>query len=524
MEGKKEASVTTTVDSEEQSHSAHSSPRKITAEQCPYPLDIIVRKIHTVVANRNSDDDDSDEDQTAKEVNHALQMQGFNVVDRANGGDCEIIDSSPGGQDNGAVQQEKDTTTTVKGRFKKGHRRAYSMPNAGRDKAVLVVADDTVQQEGSHRRHVVRYRLHPYKPTDEANAAINQFIETTNFDDLGNFDDDELEMDIDEEEMINMEGVGAAHSRTRSVLRKFWEAKWKAQHFEFLPEWLQDNEFLRSGHRPPLPSFGSCFKSVFAVHTETGNIWTHMYGCIAFIGVAIFFLTRPSSQIDWRDKIVFSTFFLGAISCLGLSCTFHTVQCHSERVGQIFSKLDYSGITLLIVGSFIPWIYYAFYCRALPMFIYMSMVGILGIAALIVSLWDKFAEPKFRPVRAIVFVAMGLSSIFPVVHMVIVDGFEIMIKYKSFHWLAIMGAFYLMGAAIYAFRFPERCFPGKCDIWFHSHQIFHMFVIIAAFVHFHGICEIAVNRLQGASCSEELIAQHGSDRSSNFLDEYFRPY
>lgn len=53
-----------------------------TAEQCPYPLDIIVRKIHTVVANRNSDDDDSDEDQTAKEVNHALQMQGFNVVDR----------------------------------------------------------------------------------------------------------------------------------------------------------------------------------------------------------------------------------------------------------------------------------------------------------------------------------------------------------------------------------------------------------------------------------------------------------
>lgn len=29
MEGKKEASVTTTVDSEEQSHSAHSSPRKM---------------------------------------------------------------------------------------------------------------------------------------------------------------------------------------------------------------------------------------------------------------------------------------------------------------------------------------------------------------------------------------------------------------------------------------------------------------------------------------------------------------
>lgn len=40
------------------------------------------------------------------------------------------------------------------------------------------------------------------------------------------------------------------------------------------------------------------------------------------------------------------------------------------------------------------------------------MVCILGLAALIVSLWDKFATPTFRPLRAGVFVAMGLSSKF----------------------------------------------------------------------------------------------------------------
>lgn len=67
---------------------------------------------------------------------------------------------------------------------------------------------------------------------------------------------------------------------------------------------------------------------------------------------------------------------------------------------------------MLIVGSFVPFIYYGFYCRTLPMVIYTSMIIILGVAALIVSLWDKFAEPKFRPVRATVFVAMGLSSRF----------------------------------------------------------------------------------------------------------------
>lgn len=59
-------------------------------------------------------------------------------------------------------------------------------------------------------------------------------------------------------------------------------------------------------------------------------------------------------------------------------------------------RLDYAGITLLIVGSFIPWLYYAFYCRALHMAIYITMISVLGVLAMIVSLWDKFAEPSYR--------------------------------------------------------------------------------------------------------------------------------
>ena len=51
---------------------------------------------------------------------------------------------------------------------------------------------------------------------------------------------------------------------------------WKACHFEKLPHWLKDNEHLHFGHRPELRSFAECFKSVFRIHTETGNIWTHL--------------------------------------------------------------------------------------------------------------------------------------------------------------------------------------------------------------------------------------------------------
>ena len=47
---------------------------------------------------------------------------------------------------------------------------------------------------------------------------------------------------------------------------------------ESLPEWMKDNDFIVHGHRQPMPSFRHCFRTIFHVHTETGNIWTHLFG------------------------------------------------------------------------------------------------------------------------------------------------------------------------------------------------------------------------------------------------------
>ena len=43
-----------------------------------------------------------------------------------------------------------------------------------------------------------------------------------------------------------------------------------------LPEWLRGNGFLSHFHRPPTPSFKSCFKRIFKIHSETVNIWNHL--------------------------------------------------------------------------------------------------------------------------------------------------------------------------------------------------------------------------------------------------------
>lgn len=57
-----------------------------------------------------------------------------------------------------------------------------------------------------------------------------------------------------------------------------WEGRWRVIPYDVLPDWLKDNDYLLHGHRPPMPSFRACFKSIFRIHTETGNIWTHLLG------------------------------------------------------------------------------------------------------------------------------------------------------------------------------------------------------------------------------------------------------
>ena len=52
-----------------------------------------------------------------------------------------------------------------------------------------------------------------------------------------------------------------------TVWHKF--QSWKVVGFTTLPQWLQDNDFLRKGHRPPLPSFR--YMNLYSVYRKTGH-------------------------------------------------------------------------------------------------------------------------------------------------------------------------------------------------------------------------------------------------------------
>ena len=98
------------------------------------------------------------------------------------------------------------------------------------------------------------------------------------------------------------------------------------------------------------------------------------------------------------------------------------------------------------------------------------------------------------------FVAMGLSAVFPVLHGVSLYGVQQMRQSIGLSWLVLQGALYIIGAGLYAVsgnacvtsltaflvanvmqaRIPERLEPGKFDVWGSSHQIFHILILLAA--------------------------------------------
>lgn len=82
---------------------------------------------------------------------------------------------------------------------------------------------------------------------------------------------------------------------------------------------------------------------------------------------------------------------------------------------------------------------------------------------------------------------MGLSAVFPVLHAQRLYGFSQLRETIGLDWVLLQGLLYIVGAAIYAARFPERLRPGTFDIWGSSHQIFHVLVVLAAMSHLVGL-------------------------------------
>ena len=57
-----------------------------------------------------------------------------------------------------------------------------------------------------------------------------------------------------------------------------------------LDEFIRDNEHLRTGYRIFFHTYDLCARSLFMVHNETINVWSHLIGSLIFVAMGFYVL------------------------------------------------------------------------------------------------------------------------------------------------------------------------------------------------------------------------------------------
>jgi adiponectin receptor len=195
-----------------------------------------------------------------------------------------------------------------------------------------------------------------------------------------------------------------------------------------IPEWMTDNKYILGSYRAGY-TLKMCLRSIFSWHNETMNVWTHLLGLIFFAGFGASLFVRVLEP-------VFSHFL-------------------------------------------------AFACEPELKWMYLSMICVLGSVGLIGPFYGFWTTPEFHMWKMLVYTCMVGSGVFPIIHVNFIMPASSSAPFAI--GLALEIFLYFSGMIIYILKAPERWFPGRFDCWLHSHQIWHVFVLMAALVHFFTI-------------------------------------
>jgi predicted membrane channel-forming protein YqfA (hemolysin III family) len=246
-------------------------------------------------------------------------------------------------------------------------------------------------------------------------------------------------------------------------------------------------------------------------------------------------------------------YLVSATTCLGLSAVYHCFGTAMSRdMHDLFARLDFAGITTLILGSGFAVIYYTFYCRPVLQQRYLTLFTMLGVPKMIACTTRWYAAPCREKLRVFNFLAFGFSGSFMVLHGMYLE----LAPFSSFSsasarlpqlwqpdlgviggagdasgitsdihssarivlpasvdlletaaheaqaeaWSLLarvlaMAAAYLSGTMFFVTHLPESRWPGRFDNCCASHQVWHVCVMVAAYILWTGLRDYAAWRI-----------------------------
>ncbi|XP_063157136.1 progestin and adipoQ receptor family member 4 [Candoia aspera] len=234
------------------------------------------------------------------------------------------------------------------------------------------------------------------------------------------------------------------------------------------PPHLQFNRFVLTGYRP-VSSGSGCLRSLFYLHNELGNIYTHGIPLLGFLFVLP--LTIPWARLSesWLGIV----HYLACIFPQLGSVLYHLFMNHEggPAVYHTLLTLDMCGVCMVNTLGALPIIYCTLACSSLP-----RTIALLAYTGL--SSYGIFcavtARSSVRRLRAFAWQAVFRFFFFYLRWVGLGTG-----NPTSLRSYLIMDGLAFLGGVINISRVPERWKPGCFDYWFNSHQIMHVLVVVS---------------------------------------------
>ncbi|KAH7063492.1 hemolysin-III related-domain-containing protein [Macrophomina phaseolina] len=261
-------------------------------------------------------------------------------------------------------------------------------------------------------------------------------------------------------------------------------------HFDDLPSWMKVDPYIRHGYRRQLDSIYACFRSLFYIHNEFVNAWSHLAPAIAYTAILLRSDYKLMQEEDIgvlrSDFLIVQGYVACTATCLLFSGIYHTFNAHSDRVAQRFLKLDYLGIALNTVATCVSSTHFGLTAHPKLRSFYITCSLAFACVVFFLVLSPTADGPKAAAWRSILFISLAGSGYIPIVHSVCLEGLKGLSSFPLMYTLA-MDALYLLGVFFYLTHLPESRYAGRFDIWGASHQIFHVFVALGQIVYFQGL-------------------------------------
>eukprot|EP00048_Salpingoeca_helianthica_P018145 m.240971 g.240971 ORF g.240971 m.240971 type:complete len:287 (-) comp23835_c0_seq1:16-876(-) len=246
-------------------------------------------------------------------------------------------------------------------------------------------------------------------------------------------------------------------------------------HVSDAPHFVRD-PYIHTGYRRQVSSHREIAKGVCVLSNEFVNVWSHLVGFAIALGLFINDLTVVfNEQLFSTSHLVFMIYLVTIQVCMLCSAGFHLFGVHSQTAYRRWLQLDYAGISVGIMGCYVPGIYFGFACHQTLAKVYLSAVAALFMGSIYMQLHPDFSSHHWKLRRMLTFAAVLLFGIIPVAHFASMRTHDD--TQLSFFLPRVALSYILIGIGFffYTSRFPESCQPGRYDIIGASHQWWHLF-------------------------------------------------